>query len=166
MDAIRQWAFSICSAMVACGIAGLILPRGNLEKMFRLSVSVFFLCCLLSPVLLPKSALRFDLKEYTQEDIQERADAVTRVAEDQSLEAARENLEKIIGEKLGEMGIKYRVITINIITNGQSDQIVDTVEIVLDRQHEREHQQILSDLKETFDLDFRLGYEQLEEEGG
>lgn len=164
MDGIRQWAFSVCSAMVACGIAGLVLPRGNLEKMFRLTVSVFFLCCLLSPVILPSSSLNISVREHSQEDIRSRADRLTEATQDQAGEFAVRSLEKIIAAKLDEMGIKYGDITINISTSGQSEGWVETVEIILDRQHEPRHAQILQSLEDAFELQFRLGYRKLEGE--
>ena len=52
MEGIKQWAFSVCAAMVACGLCQMLLPKAGMEKIFRMTVSIFFLCCLLSPIVL------------------------------------------------------------------------------------------------------------------
>jgi glucan phosphoethanolaminetransferase (alkaline phosphatase superfamily) len=54
MDAIKSWAMTICFAAIAAGIAGIMAPSGNLEKVYKFVVSLFFLAC----VLVPAFALR------------------------------------------------------------------------------------------------------------
>ena len=50
MDALRGWAVTLCFAAVAAGMAGIIAPHGNLEKVYRFVVSLFFLACVLTPI--------------------------------------------------------------------------------------------------------------------
>lgn len=158
MDSIRQWAFSLCVAMAAGGIAQMLMPKSGLEKIFRLTVSAFFLCCLLSPFVFRMPLLELDVKAYEQESIDQRAKRLTDTVGHQTEQVAKQDIEKIIAEKLAEMGIKYHRITININTNGQNNPEVKTVEIELDRVHQREHDHIRKELTGTFGLDFRLGY--------
>jgi hypothetical protein len=54
MEAIKSWAMTICFAAIAAGMAGIIAPSGNLEKIYKFVVSLFFLAC----VLVPAFALR------------------------------------------------------------------------------------------------------------
>ena len=49
MDAVRQWAFSLCAAAMVCAVIELLLPSISLAKMTRLALSVFFLCVLIQP---------------------------------------------------------------------------------------------------------------------
>lgn len=51
MDAVRSWAMTACLAALAAGIAGMLVPKGNMEKMFRFALALFFLCSVLSPLL-------------------------------------------------------------------------------------------------------------------
>lgn len=157
MQAIQQWAFSICAAMVACGLAQMLLPPSNMEKVFRTTVSVFFLCCLLSPMLLRGSELRFELEEYTQADIEQRAARLTGEVDRQAGAAAGEDLKKIVEQKLAQMGINYLDIAININTNGQSAEDTARVDILLDTALEPEHDRIRSQLEEL-GMDIRLVY--------
>jgi len=158
MDAIRQWAFSLCSAMVACGLAQMLLPKSNMEKVFRVSVSVFFLCCLLSPLVLQNPELRIEIVDYSQADIEARAQKLAGVVEDQSDEAIRQSLEKIVEQKLQEKGIKDTGITIHITTNGQHDSEEPVVEILLGRAYEAEHERIHTELETELGVEVRLGY--------
>jgi len=158
MDALKQWAFSICCAMVACGMAQLLLPKSGMERIFKLCVSVFFLCALLSPILLASPELRISVEEYSQEDIQRRAARLEELVESQAERAAGESLEKIVADKLLEKGIKYSSITIHINTNGQHAKEAPVVEIVLDREHEAEHDTIRRELTGELGLEVRLGY--------
>lgn len=158
MDAIKQWAFSICAAMVAAGLAQMLLPKSGMEKIFRTTVSIFFLCCLLSPIVLRDPGLRLELQEYSQSEIDARARRLTKTIDSQTGEAMQWQLEKIISEKLSQMGINYHQITININNNGQSGQEIQSVEIILDRVHEKDHQKIHAELARALGLTVRLGY--------
>lgn len=159
MQSIRQWAFSVCCAMVACGLAQLLLPKSSMQRMFKLCISVFFLCCLLSPVLLQSPDLRIEIREYAQEDMQRRAERLVEVVERQSDAAAESELRKIVEEKLLQMGINDRRIAIHINTNGQNSAEGILVEITLDEALEPEHDRIWKELSNSLGVEVRLGYE-------
>ena len=50
MQAITQWAAGICFAIAAAGICGMLVPQNALGKTFRMLLSVFFRCSVLSPL--------------------------------------------------------------------------------------------------------------------
>ena len=50
MQAIAQWAAGICFAIAAAGICGMLVPQNALGNTFRMLLSVFFLCSVLSPL--------------------------------------------------------------------------------------------------------------------
>lgn len=50
LDSIKDWAFSICVASICGTMMNIILPKGDLQKIFKTVYSVFFLCCILSPI--------------------------------------------------------------------------------------------------------------------
>ncbi len=157
MEAVRTWAFSVCAAMAVCGIALQILPKSNLSSVFRLVVSVFFLCCLLMPVVVNFPTERYRLEEYSTRAAEERAEALRSVAEEQAALEADGNLEKFIADNLRQMGINYHDITINISVNGQSGAEV-YAEILLDSAHEPEHDRILAILRAALESEVRLNY--------
>ncbi len=49
MDWLRQWALTLCITAVAGAMAQMLLPKGNVQKVCRIALSVFFLCCMVSP---------------------------------------------------------------------------------------------------------------------
>lgn len=51
MESIRDWAFSICVASICGTIMNSILPECDLQKIFKTVYSVFFLCCIISPII-------------------------------------------------------------------------------------------------------------------
>ena len=69
MEEIRQWAFGICAAAVACGLTQMILPKSSMQRVFGITSSVFFLVCLLSPVALVPLTLDITTQEEFQQEI-------------------------------------------------------------------------------------------------
>lgn len=131
MPAIQQWAFSICAAMVAAGLAHMLMPKSSMEKVMRLVVSVFFLCCLLSPVVFRNPSILVDIRLETEEEVAARSKKLDQLAEEQAMTAARSTLEKMIREKFAQRGIKVQAVTIHISTNGQNDSWLDEVELTV-----------------------------------
>jgi hypothetical protein len=68
MEAIKSWAMTICFAAIAAGIAGIIAPTGNLEKVYKFVVSLFFLACVLVPVFALRNVKMPDLNLVTYTD--------------------------------------------------------------------------------------------------
>jgi len=154
MEGIRVWAFSLCAAMAACGISRMILPKSNLQKVFGITVSAFFLCVILSPAILSYPDFKLQAEESALPDIRRRAEALAGAADSQAEQAGLMSVEKIIREKLSEMGINGGDAAINIITNGQHVR----ADIVLDNAYEDGHEQIRENLSRALGFDVRLGY--------
>ena len=159
MEAIKQWVFSVCAAMVACGLMQTLLPKSNMEKIFSLTVSVFFLCCLLSPLLLRAPQLRIEVEEYSAQDMQQRLERLGKIVEMQTQGTIRQNLYEIIEEKLSEMGIKHHGVTINITTNGQNAGQPESASILLEKQWESRHEKLQRELESMLGLTVHLAYD-------
>lgn len=50
MDTIREIGTSICITMVAVGLFTMLIPNNNLTKTIKFTVSLFFICCIVVPI--------------------------------------------------------------------------------------------------------------------
>ncbi|MDR2909312.1 MAG: stage III sporulation protein AF [Oscillospiraceae bacterium] len=158
MDAVKQWAFALCATMIACGLAQMIMPRSNMEKTFRMVISIFFLCAVLSPIVLVSPPLRVDMPQDGYSQSQERARAVEEVAGRQTIEMASRSLEQIVSDNLAQRGINVHSITINI-TVGESDTPrLENAGLVLDIAHEEEGGAISKELESELGCPVNISY--------
>lgn len=72
MDGIREWGYSLCAAAIACGMIQVLIPNAGAGRVMRMTVSVFFLCCLFSPLVLRVP----ELAEIPQSTAQAKADEI------------------------------------------------------------------------------------------
>lgn len=49
MELIRNWTLTMCVTAVAGAIAGMIAPKVGAGKIFKITLSTFFLCCMIVP---------------------------------------------------------------------------------------------------------------------
>jgi hypothetical protein len=131
-----------------------------MEKLFRAVVSVFFLCCLLSPFALAIDLPTLDLEAapYPAAEIEARAQRLEDVLSAQTDDAVRWEAAKLVGEKLAERGINYHDVAISIEQNGQSAGAALSADVILDRRHEPDHRAIQSQLEEALGFPVRLLY--------
>ena len=168
MASIKQWALSVCMAMVICEIARLLLPRGNMQKVFGITISAFLLCCALSQFFFQWPETRLDIHTQPVEEIETRARRLTETVRMQEKAAVSLGLEKIVGGKLAEMGINYSHITIHISQAGQSEINVGQVEIILDEAHNSDAPEIVAALQRELGIAVTLvfaGEGVMEDEG-
>jgi len=159
LNGIREWAFSACAAMAVCGIARMVLPAGNLQKVLNITISVFFMCCLLSPLALRTGGINIELNGYLQEESEKLAQQLMLGINAQANNAAEAAIEKIISEKLLDMGINHTGITININTNGQNDVRIENINIRLPVEYEERNTEIQDRLENAMGMKIQLVYD-------
>lgn len=117
MDAIRQWAESICFAAIAGGITLLLTPSTGLSKVMKMAVTVFFL----SALLLPLTSLTIEeaLEEMGGLEMQseELSNEIIEQSQKAAWEAATTQLQETSKKILEGAGIKPEAIAINITTD-------------------------------------------------
>ncbi len=50
MEAVKNWAFSICAAAICGAVLNIVLPEGGAQKTYKTVLCVFFLSVLVSPL--------------------------------------------------------------------------------------------------------------------
>ena len=119
MESIKSWAFSVCCAAVIGTLLNMILPEGNLQRMFKCVFCVFFLCTVLTPLSKIEISDFFDKKNEITDFNFEETDGIN-----QSTEKFLENkILSSVSETLSFEGISYEdiFIKINISDDGSID---------------------------------------------
>lgn len=159
MESIRQWAFGICAAAIACGLAQLILPKSNMQRLFNITSSVFFLSCLLSPLALAPISLDLESAEEMQREVQRRAKNLTSAVEEQTGEIASESIRIAAADRLAEMGIEYQKIYVNIHADDENGISISECEVELDESYLSRHDEIRTALMERLGVNVLIGYQ-------
>lgn len=102
MQAVQSWAMSVCLAALAAGIAGVLAPKGNLEKIYKFAVSLFFLCCLLVPLF---SLRHISLPTISVPSADVQVSDFSRVVAEQSLEQVRDNVASVARSVCAKQGV-------------------------------------------------------------
>ena len=148
MEEIRQWAFGICAAAVACGLTQMILPKSSMQRVFGITSSVFFLACLLSPIAFVPLSLDITVQEEFQQEADRRADRLRLTVEEQQRDAVSESVRLAAAGLLEEMGVEYRKIYISI----------SECEVELDESWFPRHQEIREALLDRLGVNVLIGY--------
>ena len=159
MDSVRQWAFGICAAAIACALAQLILPKSSMQRVFNITCGVFFLGCLLSPVVLPSAAVELTPPESIQRQIEEKAGRLESAVEEGAQERATESVRLEAMRALRDMGVSYNKIYINVHDDGQGGISISECEVELDRSYLPRHDEIRAALTERLGVRVLIGYD-------
>lgn len=132
--ALQSWAISVCAAAVVGAVAHIVLPEGSLQKVLKLTIQVFFLCCLLSPLVLRNPELEWELTlsaneahSRGQEEAQQMQETFQRQVEEQFLRTVTPGIQSALGEN----GISGTEISVNIHTDGSGSVFINELQITV-----------------------------------
>lgn len=156
MEGIREWVLAVCAAAIGGGLVHMLAPQGNVQKVLKVSLSVFFLCCLLSPVWSGDLQLEFEQAQDAPEGTQ-RTEELQQAYEDTIEAQVRAQLAEAVRIRLGENGITCLQIVINTTTTQTGSIDISSVTVELDEGYsdraedvEREVEELLGICPEVY----------------
>lgn len=160
MQDFRNWAFGVCTAAVACGMMQLLLPKSGMQKILNVAVSVFFLGCLLSPVLLtlPQTDTGGASAEL-QSEITRRSEELASELRDSGEQLATGTLRQTAKQVLEELGVENGKIYINVHDLPEGGISISECEVQLPPQYETRHDEIRAALMQRLGVNVLIGYD-------
>ena len=131
MDAVRDWALTVCTAAVAGSLVRLAAPEGATQKVLNLTVSLFFLCALASPVLTGAFSGEFTPPPFEGSAAQYNTQALEEQMQRQMEQSFKSSMEQAVDALLREAGAEPLEIFININTEGQGGISITEVRVTL-----------------------------------
>jgi len=125
----------------------ILLPGGNMNRVYSLTLSVFILCVILSPFFDGRPEFRLEINAHAAQEAMVRAQALEDLVQEQSIRAAISGVEKIVAVKLAEMGINHRGVTINMDYDGQNGHARFEAVIFLGEEWQESEQRIARELE-------------------
>ncbi len=160
MDAIKQWAICLCSAVLAAGIIMMLVPEGGTKKILKTVVSIFVLCCIIAPAA-NLSGIHFSISDKPQEAAQVNADSLQAAINQQVLTASEENIKKMAIDALAAEGMNPKTVFVNMDIAEDNSIIINQLDIVLDNtQNQQEAEHIIN---KTMGLECRITVQESEE---
>lgn len=114
MEAVKQWAIACCFAALAAGIANMAVPKGSMEKVCRFAVTLFFLCCVLTPLFSLKGVT---LKTQVFSAASMDNSSLQKEIQKEKFEAAQDN----VADKIRDVFKRYGVTPISVTVSAQTD---------------------------------------------
>lgn len=116
MDELHRWVFTVCCGALLCGVVSVLVPGRGMEKLMRMVLGLFLLCCLLLPVGRGLRLPGLDLAEAQGEAERAAGETAEYFLRD-SLEKGEGALRRAAAKELREYGIKEEDIQIYIETD-------------------------------------------------
>lgn len=152
MEAIKSWVMTICFAAIAAGMAGIIAPSGNLEKIFKYVISLFFLACILVPVFNLKN-IKIDefipAVSQSSTDSNSQPDFVARQAIDQT----KSNLSDLICGCCKTYGVTPLFVYIDVSQSSGGQINVTGCKAILNKQDIVKKNELKTAVKDQLGLD-------------
>ena len=137
MGAVKEWAFSVCVAAVVGTVAEMFSPEGSTKRIFRLCITVFFICCLFSPLIgiitdavgskgAFGDAFVESGAEYLEEENSVEEDYVSYI-----LSEFQKNIEEIVKETLRELEINTSEVAVSVNIDADNCISINEVEVML-----------------------------------
>jgi stage III sporulation protein AF len=152
MDSIKQWAMTICFAALAAGLANIIAPKGNLEKVYKFAVSLFFLCCVLVPLFNLKGiSLNMNLQSVTQQNSN-----LQKTVDEQKLSEIQSSVSALITEACQKKGVTPLSVTTKAVIDKSGNIAISSVVVKLKKENMVKKTEIVSAVKDELGIDITI----------
>ena len=157
MEAIKSWAFSISIAAVVSTITQMLVPKGNLEKVVKISLSVFMLSIIFSPFLLDvdfkmqsEDSFKIEIEDYTQTLELEMSEMI-------ESQLSRQ-IEELIVAQLSGIDVHKAEVDVLIKAENANTAEVIAVEVKLDEEYKIKDTDIRYQIKNIVDCQTTVVY--------
>ena len=152
MDSIKQWAMTICFAALAAGLANIIAPKGNLEKVYKFAVSLFFLCCVLVPLFSLKGiSLNMNLQSVTQQNSN-----LQKTVDEQKLSETQSSVSALITEVCKKKGVTPLSVTTKAVIDKSGNIAISSAVVKLKKENMVKQTEIVSAVKDELGIDITI----------
>ncbi len=135
LETLKNWALCACFASVAGAIVYMIAPSGSMQKIFRFSLCVFFLGCLLSPFVLRPEGISFSWEgslggepDRVQQEVEQEMDRYI-------YEQFKRNLQTIVEKSLQGIEVLPDAVEIDLNTDDPDSIRLERITIHLQEEY-------------------------------
>lgn len=152
MDSIKQWAMTICFAALAAGLANIIAPKGNLEKVYKFAVSLFFLCCVLVPLFNLKGiSLNINMQSVSQQNSN-----LQKTVDEQKLSETQSSVSALITETCKKKGVTPLSVTTKAAIDKSGNISISSAVIKLKKDNLVKKAEITTAVKDELGIDITI----------
>ncbi len=148
MDWIRGWATAICMGALAAALAQMLAPSGALQKIFKVAVAAFFLCCFLSPFFDTDSLPTLSLPKQPV-SVEESAQNLKEEMHRQLQNQVEVRLKQLSMDALQEIGIIPEKILIHMDTGADDSISIKQIDVVLKDEDRKQKGSVRSAIQEA-----------------
>ncbi|BCI60510.1 stage III sporulation protein AF [Solibaculum mannosilyticum] len=148
MDWIRGWATAICMGALAAALAQMLAPSGALQKIFKVAVAAFFLCCFLSPFFNSDSLPEFSLPDEPI-SVEESAQNLKQEMHRQLQDQVEVRLKQLSMDATQKVGITPEKILIHMDTDADGSISIKQIDVVLKDEDQKMKGSVRSAIQET-----------------
>lgn len=157
MQAIQNWGYALCVAALVSCIIQIISPEGVMKKIINMVLSIFFICCLLSPIL-GNTEIHLLTQEISNDEANHIAQQIELNVTEQYYAIAEQNIKTIVTEKLAEIKVVPKEIKVCINKESDDSVSIDRIEIQLAEKDEEMHSYIRKYLMDYLGINILLEY--------
>lgn len=124
IETVKQWGFSLCIACICAGTLHIIAPSKGMETIYKVAVNIFFITCLLQPLVYLKNGELPDIPAVYQDGT---ISADTTAVSDQIARLTAQNLAGQVERYLQQEGLDYEKVEVSV--HALEDGSIDIREI-------------------------------------
>lgn len=150
MTAVKSWTLLICILSIISTLFEMLLPRGKIEKIFKVVLGIFILCSLLMPLKALSSSMKFNSKNekvFVKEE-----NKLKNIIENQMKISSEVNLKSNIKNLLKRKNVKPEKINVIMDTDNNNCISIKNIEVYLSEGDKNKKDTIKNELEKVLNL--------------
>lgn len=151
MEEVKAWAISICMASLAGTVAHFLSPSGNIQRIFKVVISVFFITVIVYPVVgLSGDDIGDVIDGYTYYDSY--IDNTEQIA-DIVLKQSVAQIKSGVNDILQRLGVENSEIKVNTDISEDESIVISKIEVVIAEEYRTKTTEVYDELRKNIDCE-------------
>ena len=155
MEAVKQWGISLCAAVLAGGIIHMMAPSSEMGKIMKITVSIFLLVSIFSPLMSLNGDFDFSFSE-ADSSTEEVYDSIQEQIDRQLINSTEKTLESMIRENLESYEIYNAEIDVTAAKDEEGQIFSEKIIIRVDDEYINNKYLIAERIKQQLGLDCQV----------
>lgn len=160
LDSVNSWSAMLCSFIIACAVFEFLIPPGKISKSVNMVLGALMVFFIMTPFTYKNKMKKIDFEKLEEKNISKKLSRISEVADDQTMDVAKKNIEGIIKGILKDNNINFKKIEIFMDRNQDNCILMIRCKIYIPQNEQGSEEKIKKELENKLNIKTQIVLEE------
>ena len=160
LNSVNTWSVMLCSFIIVCAVFEFLIPPGKISKSVNMVLGALMVFFIMTPFTYKNKMEKIDFEKLEEKNISKKLSRISEVADDQTMDVAKKNIEGIIKGILKDNNINFKKIEIFMDRNQDNCILMIRCKIYIPQNEQSSEEKIKKELENKLNIKTQIVLEE------